>query len=114
MYPHAKRFGEITGETSADLRAPVEGTGGSSFLNSEHSNYPRRRKNDQRRFKVEGNFKYVWLGTYKSRPRYTLGITVGVMKMSSSVWPVTFVSALKSHPNRGILLMNGMPSVILP
>ncbi len=38
-----------------------------SFLNSErwtteHSHYLRRRNNDQRSFKVEANFKYVWLG----------------------------------------------------
>ena len=36
MVPHAKRPGEITGETLAGVRAPVDSTGGSSPLNSEH------------------------------------------------------------------------------
>ena len=31
-------------------------------LNAEHSNYLRHRKNNQRWFKAETNFKYLWIG----------------------------------------------------
>ena len=56
MYPHAEGLGEITGEMLfrkkygglAGVRTPVNSTGGSSLLNTEHSYYVRRRNNDQR------------------------------------------------------------------
>ena len=41
----------------------------------EHSHYLRRRNNDQRWFKVEANFKHVWLVFTQLRPLAHIGVT---------------------------------------
>ena len=64
MVPHAQRAGEITGETLSGVRAPAESIGGSSLLNPELWTLNTRISwgDETTWFKVEANFKYVWLG----------------------------------------------------